>query len=120
MNVNVKTPYYVVQLARDLRNNLTECERLLWDRLKNRKIAGYKFRCQHPIFRYVLDFYCLEKLLAIELDGDVHKKRKDYDSYRDDFMKSMGIHTLRFTNNQIMQNTDMVVCTIESELLRDI
>ncbi|HOD15319.1 MAG TPA: endonuclease domain-containing protein [Spirochaetota bacterium] len=119
MNIGVKTPGYIVQLARDLRNNLTECERLLWERLKRKQVAGCKFRCQHPIYRYILDFYCHEKHLAIEIDGDVHKDRKDYDDYRDEFIMSMGIKTLRFSNRNIKQNIDRVIYEVEAELLRE-
>ena len=119
MNNGVKTPYYVVELARDLRNNLTDSERLIWVRLKGNQVAGCKFRCQHPIHRYILDFYCHEKHLAIEIDGDVHKDRKDYDEYRDDFLNSMGILTLRFSNHEVIQDIDTVICRIEAELLRD-
>ncbi|MBN1496870.1 MAG: endonuclease domain-containing protein [Spirochaetes bacterium] len=117
MNKGIKTPDYIVQLARDMRNNLTPGERLLWERLKSRQLAGYKFRYQHPIYHYILDFYCDEKLLAIEVDGNVHKERKDYDEYRDDFMKSLGIQTMRFDNDEIMNNIDTVLDMIKKELL---
>lgn len=116
MNKGIKTPDYVVQLARDMRNNLTASERLLWERLKRKQLEGYKFRCQHPIYRYILDFYCDEKLLAIELDGDIHKERKDYDEYRDDFMKSLGVKTLRFHNDVVIKNLDSVIDKIKLEL----
>ncbi len=116
MNTGVKTPDYVVELARDLRNNLTDSERLLRERLKGKQIAGCKFRCQHPLYRYILDFYCHEKHLAIEIDGDVHKDRKDYDEYRDDFLKSMEIKTLRFSNREVIQDIEKVICVIEAEL----
>jgi very-short-patch-repair endonuclease len=118
MNFGAKTPDYVVQLARDLRNNLTDSERLLWERLKSKQVDGCKFRCQHPVYRYILDFYCHEKLLAIEIDGDAHKDRKDYDEYRDDFLKSMGVLTLRFSNHDVMQDIDAVICKIKAELLQ--
>ena len=118
MNVGVKTPDYVVELARDLRNNLTDSERLLWERLKGKQISGCKFRCQHPIHRYILDFYCHEKLLAIEIDGDTHKDRKDYDEYRDDYLKSIGIQTLRFSNHDVMKYIDTVISKIEAALLQ--
>jgi very-short-patch-repair endonuclease len=120
MNIGVKMPDYVVELARDLRNNFTDSERLLWERLKGKKIAVCKFRCQQPIHRYILDFYCHEKLLAIEIDGDVHKDRKDYDEYRDDFLKSMGIQTLRFINSEVIQDIDIVICKIDAALLRGV
>ncbi len=100
-----------------MRNNLTPGERLLWERLKSKQLEGYKFRCQHPIYRYILDFYCDEKLLAIEVDGNVHKERKDYDEYRDDFLKSLGIQTMRFDNDKIMKNIDSVLVAIKHKLL---
>lgn len=75
MNKGIKTPDYVVQMARDMRNNLTASEHLLWERLKRKQLEGYTYRCQHPIYRYILDFYSDEKLLAIELDGDIHNER---------------------------------------------
>ncbi|MBP7735134.1 MAG: endonuclease domain-containing protein [Spirochaetes bacterium] len=117
MNKGIKTPDYVVQLARDMRNNMTDSERLLWERLKSKKVGGYKFRCQHPIYRYILDFYSDEKLLAVELDGDIHKERKDYDDYRDEFMKSLGIRTLRFRNDEVMNDLDAVIDEIKKRLL---
>jgi very-short-patch-repair endonuclease len=117
MNIDVKTPDYVVQLAKDMRNNMTEAEKLLWAKLKNRKLSGYKFRNQHPVYRYILDFYCHEKLLAIEIDGDIHKDRKDYDEYRDEFMKSLDIKTLRFHNHEVLHNIDTVLQKIQNELV---
>jgi very-short-patch-repair endonuclease len=91
----------------------------MWTRLKNKQVAGFKFRCQHPIYRYILDFYCHEKLLAIEIDGDIHKERKDYDAYRDEFMKSLGIRTLRYNNSEIITDVDSIICRIKAELSRD-
>ena len=116
MNGTVQTPRYIFDLARQLRKNMTLPERLLWDRLKDRKICGYKFRNQHPIYRYIFDFYCHEKSLAIEIDGLVHKKRRDYDDYRDDFVRSLGIQTLRFNNIEIITNIEYVLDRIRDTI----
>jgi very-short-patch-repair endonuclease len=116
MNIEVKTSDYVIKLARDMRNNMTDAEKILWAKLRNRKLSGYKFRSQHPIYRYILDFYCHEKLLAIEIDGDIHKDRKNYDEYRDEFMKSLDIKTLRFHNHEVLHNIDSVLQKIQNEL----
>lgn len=97
-----------------MRNNLTVAETLMWERL-NRKQLGYKFRKQHPIFRYILDFYCHEKSLAIEVDGDVHASSRDYDEYRDEFLQNIGIETLRFMNNEIIINIDSVISEIRKK-----
>jgi very-short-patch-repair endonuclease len=116
MNNGIKTPDYVIQLARDMRKCMTESERLLWNRLKCRQLAGCKFRAQHPIFRYILDFYCDEKHPAIEVDGGVHTNRYEYDNYRDEFLESVGIKTIRFLNNEILKDIDCALHRIIEEL----
>jgi very-short-patch-repair endonuclease len=78
----IDTPKYVIELAREQRIKLTLSEQLIWSKLRNKQLHGYRFRCQHPIYRYILDFYCHEALLAIEIDGDIHKYQKEYDNYR--------------------------------------
>jgi very-short-patch-repair endonuclease len=100
-----------------MRNSLTDAERTLWTQLKGKQVLGCKFRCQHPIYRYILDFYCHDKKLAIEIDGNIHKIRKDYDEYRDNFIKSLGIRTLRFDNSEVIQDVDSVLVKIKAELL---
>jgi very-short-patch-repair endonuclease len=106
MNGIIKTPRYIFLLARKFRNNMTLPERLLWEELKDRKLCGLKFRNQHPVYRYILDFYCHEKSLAIEIDGLIHEERKDYDLFRDEFIKSIGIATLRIKNSEITENIE--------------
>ena len=95
---------------------MTPAEKILWDELKEKKLNGYRFRKQHPVYRYILDFYCHECLLAIEIDGDIHKVRKDYDQYRDDYLKSIGITTLRFTNDEIHNTLNQVLEKIRDNL----
>ncbi len=116
MNSNIRTPDYTTELARELRQNMTEAEKLLWERLKKKQLDGHRFRRQHPVYRYVLDFYCHEKNLAIELDGGVHRKSEEYDEFRDETLKSTGIETLRFSNDDVFNNIDQVLTEIKERL----
>ena len=119
MNPEVRTPKYVVELARELRLKMTATEELLWDRLKKKQINGNRFRRQHPIYRYILDFYCAEKCLAIEIDGSVHDDTKEYDAYRDTLLESLGIKTLRFKDEEVTANIDGVIEKIRQILSPD-
>ena len=109
MNQSFKTPFSVVELAKDLRNNMTESEKKLWAYLRKKQIGKYKFRCQHPIYRYILDFYCHEKRLAIEIDGNIHNSQQEYDKYRDEFLNSIGIRTLRLRNEDVLNSIEKVI-----------
>jgi very-short-patch-repair endonuclease len=117
MTVKARSPRYIIELARDLRKNPTPAERILWEESKEKKLEGFKFRNQHPVYRYILDFFCHEKRLAIEVDGDIHKKRSDYDEFRDEFLKSMGITTLRFQNKDVIDSILGVLQTIRKALI---
>ena len=90
--------------AQELRNNMTESEKLLWEELKGRKLSDYKFLRQHPIlykgnlirFNYfIADFYCYSKKAIIEIDGPVHDLTEEYDHFRDSELKDLGIKILR-------------------------
>ena len=116
MNADITTPKYVIDLARDLRKNMTLSEKILWQKLKNKQIAGFRFRKQHPIYRYVLDFYCFEKMLAVEIDGNAHIGREEYDEFRDEVMISIGIETLRFNDNEVLNNMESVLRRIKETL----
>jgi len=98
------------ELRRMLRNNLTPQEIILWSRLR-RKQLGYKFRRQHSMGNYVVDFYCKELQLVIELDGWQHKKEfsGEKEDRRTKFLESKGLYVLRFWNNEINNNIDSVV-----------
>jgi len=114
----INTPKYVIELARAQRIKLTQSEQLIWSKLRNKQLHGYRFRCQHPIYRYIFDFYCHEALLAIEIDGDIHKYQEEYDNYRDDFIASIGITTLRFSADEVINSIDNVLEQIAYILLR--
>lgn len=103
--------------AREMRVHMTDAEALLWKLLRNRRIANAKFRRQHPMGRYILDFYCDEKKLAIELDGSQHMDAADYDQKRDGWLRAEGVRSLRFWNNQILSETEAVLENIYMELM---
>ena len=110
--------------ANELRNNMTDSEKLLWKQLKNRQLSGYKFLRQHPIVYkadykglnyFIADFYCDKKKTVIELDGPIHKDTEEYDMFRDSEMKEMGIHVIRLKNDEL-ENIDRVLQIINSFL----
>jgi len=82
---------------------MTGAEKILWKELKNRNLNGLKFRRQHPIHFYIADFYCHEKRLVIEVDGEIHKRRavKEHDENRSAELDRLGINVIRFTNDQV-------------------
>ncbi len=98
--------------AKELRNQATPAERLLWTALSSRKVGGYKFSRQMPIGPYFADFLCREVRLVIELDGYSHDVAQDYDAQRDAFMRVQGLTVMRFTNADILGNLDGVVQAI--------
>jgi type I restriction system adenine methylase HsdM len=115
-------PPELLRLARTLRHNSADAENLMWNLLRGRQIAGAKFRRQHPLEPYVLDFYCHELKLAIELDGGQHNEPagRAHDKQRDGFVARQGIRTLRFWNNQVLAETEAVLeavhqAVVESE-----
>lgn len=95
-------------LSRKNRNNPTLAEQKIWKELLQNKMTGYLFLRQKPIFRFIIDFYCPELHLAIEVDGDCHDHRKWYDEARDKYLKAVGIKTIRFTNNEVLNNIAIV------------
>jgi adenine-specific DNA-methyltransferase len=97
-----------ISAARELRKNLTEAERLLWRHLRYRQMGGHKFRRQHPVGQYVVDFACLEKGLAIELDGGHHPEQADYDSTRSAWLEAQGFRVLRFWNNHVLKQVEAI------------
>jgi very-short-patch-repair endonuclease len=103
-----------------LRNNMTKAEIKLWSALKNRQLSGVKFRRQHGIGNYVVDFYCPALNLAIEVDGESHyrKSGKKHDKKRNQFLNSLNIKIIRFTNEQIFKNFDGVLKLLETEITR--
>jgi len=96
----------LIKKARELRSNMTKAEIILWSRIRSKQIDGYKFRRQQPIFNYIVDFYCHELKLIIEVDGPIHltDETNKYDLKRDNTFKINGYHILRLTNSEVETN----------------
>jgi very-short-patch-repair endonuclease len=97
--------------ARILRNNMTAAEKIVWEKLKNRNIFKARFRRQHPIGSFIVDFYCHEYKLAIEIDGEIHLKNEiiEYDDGRSHDIEKYGIKILRFTNNEVFTDLKKII-----------
>jgi very-short-patch-repair endonuclease len=102
--------------AIDLRNNMTKAEIILWSRLQMRQIEGFKFRRQQPIFDYIVDFYCHELKLIIEVDGEIHTLSEQIksDNLRDKMFINNGFNIIHLTNHEIETNLDSSVTRIKS------
>jgi very-short-patch-repair endonuclease len=107
-----------IQRARQLRKDETWAEKLVWRWLRGRRFSGYKFRRQHAIGIYYLDFFCEETALNVELEGSQHgfPDQRKHDLEREKFLKSRGIKTLRFWNSHLRRNAQNIRDTIFDEL----
>ncbi len=102
--------------ARALRQNRTDAEKRLWEKLRRKRIDGYRFRQQAPIGKYIVDFVCFEAKLVIELDGGQHAIRADQDADRTDWLASQGFRVLRFWNNEVFENIEGVEEVVRAAL----
>ncbi|MEJ5298954.1 MAG: endonuclease domain-containing protein [Armatimonadota bacterium] len=98
--------------ARSLRKSATPAEQLLWRYLRGRQLNGRKWRRQQPFGPYVLDFYCPELRLAVEIDGDVHAARESADRERQRRLENRGITVVRFTNREVLDNLEGVLSVL--------
>ena len=105
------------QIAERLRKNMTIAEKVLWERVCRNQI-GVRIRRQHPIWKFVADFYCHQVKLAIEIDGEIHlsSENKQYDSSRDIILDEFKIRILRFTNYEVLNKTDFVIEQIKKTI----
>jgi len=124
-NLNIKSQNIITAQVRALRKKSTKAEEILWQELRNRK-TGYKFLRQKPFtvsyfgkrHTFVVDFYCTELRLAIEADGCVHQKWREYDQLRTQLLQQQhGLHILRFSNNEILNYVGDVVSKITKNCL---
>ena len=101
----------LIDRARQFRSEATRAEAELWRRPRAGRLVGWRFRRQHPIGTFVLDFYCAKAKLAVELDGRVHDvpAQAQRDEERTEILTSLGIRVLRFRNEQIVENADVVL-----------
>ena len=119
--VSVEYPMYfgakpdIFKLAKELRKTETLAEKILWSHLSKNQIMGLQFRRQHPIDRFIADFYCAKIKLVIEADGSIHElpENKDYDIGRSEILNDFGITVIRFNNAQIISDIDGVVKEIK-------
>ena len=111
-----------IQFARELRKNQTPEEEKIWDKVRGRRLLGYKFLRQHPIVVskytgrtsfYIADFYCPEKKLIVEIDGLIHAMDIDYDKARDIIMNEMGLQVIRVLNEEVHANVYAVLDKIK-------
>ncbi len=103
-------------LARALRKHQTDAEKVLWYRLRNRQLEGWKFRRQQVIGSYIVDFLCLEPKLVIELDGGQHATRTEQDDQRTQYLQCLGYHVLRFWNHDVLREPNIVLEAIRAAI----
>ena len=104
------------QLAKELRKNMTVSEVLLWNELKQKRMLGYDFDRQRPIDEFIVDFYCKELMLAIEIDGISHYTEEAFrrDTERQKRLESLGVNFLRFDDSEVKNDINNVLRTIEN------
>jgi len=102
----------IEEAARRLRQQLTPAESSLWQALRGRQLGRLKFRCQHPVGRFIVDFYCPSHKLVIEVDGSIHTQQQIYDQARTEELQGFGYHILRFTNDEVMNDLSNVLSRI--------
>ena len=120
-----KTMYFratpeIMNNARMLRENMTACEKILWERLKGKQILGLRFRRQHPIFIFIVDFYCHEARLVVEIDREIHDQQTEYDDGRTAEMEQFYIEVIRFRNYEIEQDIENVINKITNRVTKRI
>ena len=111
----------IFQIAERLRRDMTATERIIWDRVCKNQL-GVRIRRQHPVWKFIADFYCHEVKLVIEIDGEIHlhAENKEYDISRENILKEFQIEILRFTNDEVNNGPDLVIEKIKRtiELLK--
>lgn len=103
--------------CRELRKNQTKAESILWERVRRKQLNGLKFYRQYAIFYdilgeetfYIADFYCHEKKLVVEVDGDIHKFQKNEDALREDVLSNLGLRVVRFSNDEVENEIEKVI-----------
>ena len=121
---NEENPIYfgatpeILRIAGELRHSKTSSEKLLWIHLRKKRIDGFRFRKQHAIKDFVVDFFCFDAMLVIEVDGDVHNERyqMERDIERTEILRSLGLRVIRFTNGEIETNIEFVLDKIQMAL----
>jgi very-short-patch-repair endonuclease len=105
-------------LARAMRREPTAAERAMWERLRHRQVAGMRFLRQRVIDRFIVDFFCSEHRLVIEVDGEVHRNRVERDSERTRALEMLGLTVLRFDNAEVLDDIDTVIQRVAERATR--
>jgi very-short-patch-repair endonuclease len=107
--IGQRIPEGLADRAKEFRRVMTPAEAVLWQELRGRRLAGWKFRRQQIVDGFVVDFYCHAAALVVEVDGGVHSQQTESDQARDETLASRGIFVLRVTNNDVLTNLELVV-----------
>jgi very-short-patch-repair endonuclease len=105
----------IFRKAEVLRLNMTETEKILWERIRKKQL-GVRFKAQHPIERFIADFYCHQSKLVVEIDGKIHQYQKEYDQGREAEMNKYDIKIIRFTNDEVINDIDQIIEKIKLNL----
>ncbi len=105
-------------LARQMRCEATPAEKLLWEKLRHKQLLGFKFRRQQTIDRFIVDFYCNEARLVVEVDGEIHDYTQEEDAIRQEFLESLGLQVGRFRNEDVLERMEGVLQDIGAWLQR--
>jgi very-short-patch-repair endonuclease len=113
-NLHKNANQKLYEYGRTLRQETTQAEEILWERIRNKKLNGLKFRRQHPLLNYIVDFYCHEKKLVVEVDGTVHTKPEsvEYDKGRTYELQELGLTVIRFWNDEVINDIESVLIKI--------
>ena len=106
----------LIESARRMRKSPTKAEALLWEHLRAKQLMGFKFRRQHIIQTFIVDFYCPACKLVVEIDGPIHRRQMDYDREREANLLAMGYQVLRFSNQAVINDIGGVITEISSAL----
>lgn len=110
----IRTTAAIQQRARELRQDMTPAEELLWSHLRRKQLNGLKFRRQHPLGSFIADFYCAEYRLVIEIDGDIHAGLHEYDDFRTEWLEDRDYRLIRFLNDDVTDRIDTVLTAIQA------
>ena len=108
----------IFEMAKELRARLTEPEKILWEKLRLNQLRGFRFKAQHPIGEFIVDFYCHKSRLVIEIDGDYHNQtnQQEYDVNRANILSEFGLKIIRFKNEDVLNRIDFVLEEITRNL----
>jgi len=108
----IRTTPAIQQRAQELRRQMTPAENMLWQRLRAHRLGGLKFRRQHPLGPFIADFYCAERRLVIEIDGDIHVQQAEHDQARTEQFEAYGYRVIRFRNAEVERDIETVLAKI--------